>query len=84
MQYQTNCDLPECVRNYLPQHAQMLYLKAFNYAWEQYANVAYSLENQTPEAIAHKIAWSAVRNIYEKDEKSGTWKLRWNVKIQPL
>ncbi len=26
------------------------------------------------EEVAHKVAWAAVENEYEKDEKTGKWK----------
>jgi cation transport regulator len=34
-------------------------------AWDEYAQ---------DEERAHKVAWSAVKNKYEKDEFSGQWK----------
>jgi cation transport regulator len=36
MLYKTNADLPESVQNVLPEHAQKIYLEAFNNAWEQH------------------------------------------------
>ena len=36
MPYKTNTDLPENLKNVLPEHAQELYLEAFNSAWDQY------------------------------------------------
>jgi cation transport regulator len=63
--YRQLTDLPEGVRNNLPQHAQEIYRAAFNNAWEQYAR---------DEERAHRVAWAAVKEKYEKSEKTGTWK----------
>ncbi len=82
MPYQTSSALPACVTNRLPQHVQVLYLKAFKVAWDQYASMSSLRANETREQAAHKIAWSAVENIYEQDEKSGTWVLRRNMEFQ--
>ena len=49
----------------LPKHAQEIYKEAYNSAWEQYDH---------EESRAHRVAWAAVKNDYEKDEKSGDWK----------
>ncbi len=38
MPYERNDDLPESVRDHLPQGAQTIYREAFNSAWEQYAD----------------------------------------------
>jgi len=65
MPYDKLGDLPERVKNNLPQHAQEIYKEAFNNAWDEYNH---------DEETAHKVAWSAVKNEYEKDEQSGEWK----------
>ena len=36
MPYKKLSDLPESVTNNLPQHAQEIYLSAYNSAWEEY------------------------------------------------
>lgn len=74
MPYQTNKELPDSVKENLPEKAQDIYREAFNSAWEQYADPDDRRGNQSREAIAHQIAWSAVKNEYEKDEDSGQWK----------
>ena len=56
MPYATNADLPDPVRNSLPDAAQTIYRKAFNAA----------LEEEPDEAQAIRIAWAAVKNVYEK------------------
>ncbi len=62
MPYDKLTDLPDRVRNNLPKHAQEIYKEAFNSAEEQYGE----------ESRAHRVAWSAVENKYEKNEK-GNW-----------
>ncbi len=74
MPYKTTKDLPERVRENLPAHAQEIYLEAFNNAWDQYAKPEDRRGDATREETAHKVAWSAVKKVYEKDEKSGKWR----------
>ena len=64
MPYDNIQDLPDQVRDHLPKHAQEIYQSAFNSAWDQY---------DQDEERAHKVAWSAVKQKYEKDESSGDW-----------
>jgi cation transport regulator len=65
MPYMDLDDLPASVRNNLPKHAQEIYRAAYNNAWDEYAQ---------DEERAHKVAWSAVKKKYVKDESSGQWK----------
>jgi cation transport regulator len=74
MPYINNSDLPESVKDNLPQHAQDIYREAYNSAWEQYRDPDKRRGDASREETAHRIAWSAVKNDYEKDEKSGDWK----------
>jgi cation transport regulator len=62
MPYDKVTELPKGVRNNLPRHAQDIYKEAFNSAEEQYDE----------ESRAHRVAWSAVEQKYEKNEK-GNW-----------
>ena len=64
MPYQNVSDLPPSVRDHLPKHAQEIYRAAFNSAWDEYKH---------DEERAHRVAWAAVKEKYEKDEKSGDW-----------
>lgn len=72
MPYRTNRDLPEQVRDSLPDPAQTIYRKAFNSAWDQYASPEKRRGDADREETAHRIAWSAVKKVYEKNDK-GTW-----------
>lgn len=74
MPYKSTGDLPERVRENLPEHAQKIYLEAFNNAWDQYASPEERRGGASREETAHKVAWSAVKQVYEKDEKSGKWR----------
>jgi cation transport regulator len=62
MPYDSLSGLPDSVRNNLPKHAQQIYKEAFNSAEEQYGE----------EERAHRVAWSAVEQKYEKYEQ-GNW-----------
>lgn len=62
MPYDSNEMLPKSVREHLPDRAQTIYRKAFNSALRQYQQ----------EQQAHKVAWNAVEQEYEKDT-SGNW-----------
>jgi cation transport regulator len=72
--YKSISDLPASVRKNLPEHAQEIYLKAFNNAWDEYSNPKERRGNASREETSHKVAWSAVKKVYEKDERSGGWK----------
>jgi cation transport regulator len=74
MPYKKVTELPESVRNNLPSHAQDIYMKAFNSAWDQYDKPEERRGDASREETAHKVAWAAVKKEYEKDEHSGEWK----------
>jgi cation transport regulator len=67
MPYTKLSDLPESVRDNLPKHAQEIYQAAYNNAYEEY---------NKDEERSHRVAWAAVKNKYEKDEKTGKWKAK--------
>jgi cation transport regulator len=70
----TTEDLPESVKNVLPEHAQEIYKEAHNNALEQYKDPKKRKGDASLEETAHKVAWAAVKEKYEKDEKTGKWK----------
>ena len=76
MPYKKISGLPVGVRNNLPKHAQEIYMEAFNSAWDQYDEPQERRNGATREETAHKVAWTAVKMKYEKDEKTGEWKLK--------
>ncbi len=73
--YESSEDLSLLVRKLLPEHGREIYRKAFNSAWEQYADPS---ERQNPEEsreeVAHKVARAAVERVYAKDPRNGDWK----------
>ncbi|MBA3789661.1 MAG: ChaB family protein [Actinomycetota bacterium] len=62
MPYEKVLNLPKGVKDNLPKQAQEIYKEAFNSAEEQYGE----------ESRAHRVAWSAVEQKYEKNE-NGNW-----------
>lgn len=73
MPYTKNSDLPTSVKNVLPSHAQDIYLAAFNSAYDEYKHPSDRKGDADREETAHKVAWSAVKNTYEKS-KDGAWR----------
>jgi cation transport regulator len=76
MPYKHTSDLPDSVRNNLPAHAQDIYLAAYNNAWDEYDEPEERRGDATREETAHKVAWSAVKQKYEKDDTSGDWRAK--------
>ena len=62
MPYKKIEDLQANIKDHLPKHAQEIYLKTFNNAYERYDD----------EQIVIKIAWSAVKKSYCKNSE-GKW-----------
>ncbi|HWK81759.1 MAG TPA: ChaB family protein [Thermomicrobiales bacterium] len=63
MPYAHRTDLPDSVRDNLPDHAQDIYKEAFNSAWDEYKH---------DEERAHRVAWGAVKKQYHKNA-DGKW-----------
>jgi cation transport regulator len=73
MPYDGLKELPDSVRDNLPKHAQEIYKEAFNSAWEQYKDPEDRRGDASREETAHRVAWSAVKNEYDKND-DGKWK----------
>ena len=69
--YKTKQDLPDTLKDMLPERAQEIYLQAYKHAWELYSDDASSMLSQ--ESVAHRQAWAAVGREYEQDEDTGKW-----------
>jgi cation transport regulator len=67
MPYASNAELPASLRKRLPRHAQDIYRAAFNDAYTTYGSAR--------EAIAHRIAWAAVKRRYVQ-RSAGIWVAR--------
>ena len=59
MPYQELSELPDSVKDNLPKHAQEIYKEAYNHGASR-------------EETSHRVAWAAVKHIYEKNE-AGKW-----------
>ncbi|PLS14880.1 cation transporter [Bacillus sp. M6-12] len=59
MPYESLNELPDAVKDNLPHHAQEIFKEAFNSASEEYKE----------EDTAFKVAWSAVKKKYKKDDQ---------------
>lgn len=66
MPYGKNSELPKGVQGNLPEHAQTIYREAYNSAYEGYKDPDKRRGDDTREETAHKVAWAAVKNKYEK------------------
>jgi cation transport regulator len=69
MPYKSIEDLPDNVRHVLPRHAQEIFMEAFNNAYNEYKERGPEGREET----AFRVAWSAVKKKYKKDEKTGKW-----------
>ena len=75
MPYASVQELPASVRDHIPGHAQEIYKEAFNNAWREYADAADRRGDATREETAHRVAWAAVKEKYEKGA-DGDWHAR--------
>jgi cation transport regulator len=71
MPYESIDDLPDSVKDNLPKHAREIYKEAYDAAWDQYKDPEDRRGDATREETAHRVAWSAVKKKYEKD--NGRW-----------
>lgn len=71
MPYHSLSNLPDSVKDNLPKHAQEIYKEAYNSAWDQYKDPEDRRDDASREEVSHRVAWSAVKEKYEKRE--GDW-----------
>ena len=74
MPYNRLSELPDSVKDNLPEHAQEIYKEAYNSAWDQYDEPEERRGDATREETAHRVAWAAVKRSYEKNESTGRWR----------
>jgi len=74
MPYNQVSDLPASVKDHLPEHAQEIFMRAFNSAWQEYKDSDKRMGSASQEETAFRIAWAAVKKTYSKDEITGQWK----------
>jgi cation transport regulator len=65
--------LPSGINRLLPTHAQSIFMKAFNNAWDEYKNSGSRRDDDDRETVARKVAWTAVKKKYRKDD-DGHWR----------
>jgi cation transport regulator ChaB len=74
MSYQSKADLPETLQTALPDEAQTVYINAYNEAEAMMARNEQASTGGLPTAsAAHAVAWEAVEEQFEQNEKDGTW-----------
>ncbi|MFO8051651.1 MAG: ChaB family protein [Thermoplasmatota archaeon] len=72
MPYDSIEELPESVKGALPEHAQEIFMKAFNDAWDRYEDPSERRGGDSREEVAMKVSWAAVKKNYRKN-KDGDW-----------
>ena len=72
MPYHSVAELPDSVKDNLPKHAQEIYKEAYNSAWDEYKDAADRRGDASREETAHRVAWAAVKQKYEKND-DGKW-----------
>lgn len=72
MPYQKLSELPDGVRNVLPEHAQVIYKEAFNHAYDEYKEPEDRRDDASREEVSHRVAWATVKHKYEKG-KDDKW-----------
>jgi cation transport regulator len=73
--YSLNSDLPKQVRDSLPIPAQDIYRESFNNSMKEYKKPSKRRDpKENAEEVSHRVAWSAVKNKYSKNNKTGKWK----------
>lgn len=77
MPYKSARDLPTALQRILPEHAQDIYVEAFNNAYQTYINPDKQDDIATREETAHRVAWAAVKQKYHKGTDN-SWNLRRN------
>ena len=73
MPYKKIEELPDSVKNHLPEHAQAIFKEAYNHAWDEYASPEDRRAGESQEAVASQVAWAAVKKLYVKNEATGQW-----------
>ena len=67
MPYDKISELPDLVTENLPKRAQGIFLAAYTNAWDEYADPKRRRGDADREETSMKVAWSAVKQSYEKE-----------------
>lgn len=71
MRYETIKDLPDTLRDVLPEGAQRLYLETFQRVWDDYET--HQGGEMDRDSVAHREAMHAVEDAYVLDKVSNNW-----------
>ncbi len=82
MRYETLEDLPDTLKDVLPEEAQKIYLEAYQEAWDAYKPEVGGDLGQA--GMAHRDAWHAMKQEFIHDEKKGRWYKRDEVSEEEL
>lgn len=68
--YESIDELPDVVRDVLPEEAQELYLEGYNTSWEMYDE---EQSEMSQEAVANRDGWATVKREFTKHDETGKW-----------
>lgn len=71
MPYRRITQLPDSVRNNLPEHAQRIYKASYNSAEKEYQDAQKRRDGESLEETAHRVAWSAVKRNTRRKTGNG-------------
>jgi len=71
MKYENKSDLPETLRDILPEEAQDIYLEAYKDAWEDHQEE--QAGDLSRASVAHQQGWAAVKREFVQNEETGEW-----------
>jgi len=74
MRYEKTEDLPDTIRDVLPEEAQDIYLEAYQRSYDNYQEGEGG--ELSRESVAHRDGWTAVQQEYEQDKETGEWHRR--------
>lgn len=73
MAYNSIIDLLKDAQIDFPKHAREIYKQAYDKAWDEYGDTENRQGSQSRKEAAHRLAWKAVENKYEKGP-GGKWR----------
>ncbi len=71
MVYESKSDLPDTLREILPEEAQESYLQAYRASYENYEESQGGELDR--ESVAHRDAWAMMKRDFVEDEETGKW-----------
>jgi cation transport regulator len=71
MTYESTEELPDTIRDVLPERAQEIYVEAYNETWEAY-DERWSSELGR-EGVANREAWANVKQEFVQDDDTRKW-----------